>query len=58
MTKDNIETRWLYQLVYCRCPIEFILYDLKMLDKVISKMSSDEMIEVRELMDEKIPLWK
>jgi hypothetical protein len=57
MTKDNIETRRQYRDAYLGV-IGIAMIDLEILDVATMHMKSDDMLEVRQLMDEKIPLWK
>jgi hypothetical protein len=57
MTKDNIETRRQYRDAYLGI-IGIAMIDLEILDVATMHMKSDDMLEVRQLMDEKIPLWK
>jgi hypothetical protein len=58
MTQDNINTRRHFQEMYGRSHIDFILVALECLDMFTHIMKSDDMVEVRNLMDEKIPVWK
>ena len=56
MTKDNIETRRQYH-IYCGSTISCIAH-LFCIDRAVDEMKSDDMLEARQLMDEKIELWK
>ena len=57
MTQDNIETRRQYH-VYAGCSTIAVIAHLFVIDTVVDEMKSDDMIEVRQLMDEKIQIWK
>jgi len=35
-----------------------MLIHLEVLDEEVTDMKSDDMVEVRQLMDEKLPLWR
>lgn len=58
MTPDNIETRRQYRAVYTNWPVSVIVAHLIAIDLKVNIMKSDDMIEARQLMDEKIPVWK
>jgi hypothetical protein len=58
MTVDNIETRRYYARLYWNWPVEMIMLHLKEIDHFVEVSKSDDMIEVRKLMDEKIEIWK
>lgn len=58
MTDDNKETRRLYHRLYSHWPVIIMLIHLDVIDEEVTAMKSDDMLEVRQLMDEKIPLWK
>jgi hypothetical protein len=57
MTKDNIQTRRMYQQTYFGS-IGVAMIELELLDLATEHIGFDDMIEARQLMDEKIPLWK
>jgi hypothetical protein len=57
MTKDNIETRRLYRDAYLGS-VGVALIELEILDLATEQIGFDDMIEARNLMDEKIPNWK
>jgi hypothetical protein len=58
MTSDLIATRRQYRAVYTNWPSELIIAHLIVLDCKVAEMKSDDMIEARRLMDEKMPAWK
>ena len=58
MTSDLIATRRQYRAVYTNWPSELIIAHLIVLDCKVAEMKSDELIEARRLMDEKMPAWK
>lgn len=58
MTSDLIATRRQYRAVYTNWPSELIVAHLIVLDCKVEEMKSDDMIEARRLMDEKMPAWK
>lgn len=58
MTLDNIQTRRQYRSVYWNWPVSIIGEHLKAVDIKVESMSADDMLEARQLMDEKIELWK
>jgi hypothetical protein len=58
MTSDLIQTRRQYRAVYTNWPSELIVAHLIVLDCKVEEMKSDDMIEARRLMDEKMPAWK
>jgi hypothetical protein len=58
MTPDNIKTRRLYARAYWNMPMSLIELDLDTIEVVSNILKFDDMIDVRKLMDEKIPLWK
>lgn len=57
MTKDNIETRRQYRDAYYGS-ISVALIELELLDIVLENVKSEGMHYARELMEQKIPLWK
>jgi hypothetical protein len=57
MTQDNIQTRRMYRDAYLSV-IGIAMIDLEILDVATMHMKFDDMVEARQLMDEKIPLWK
>ena len=56
MTDDIIRTRRQYH-IYCGSIISCIAH-LFCIDRAVDEMKFDDMLEARQLMDEKIPLWK
>jgi len=58
MTKDNIETRNYYRQLYQTWPARIISIHLDVIEDNVANMSFDDMREARELMDEKIEIWK
>ena len=58
MTSDLIATRRQYRAVYTNWPSELIIAHLIVIDCKVAEMKSDELIEARRLMDEKMPAWK
>lgn len=58
MTKDNIETRRHYARLYWNWPVALILEHLKDIDRRVSNMHPDELIDARKLLDEKMVNWK
>lgn len=58
MTEDNIKTRRLYHKLYSHWPVIIMLIHLEVLDEEVTDMKSDDMVEARQLMDEKLPLWR
>jgi hypothetical protein len=58
MTKDNIETRNYYRQLYQTWPTRIISIHLDVIEDNVANMSFDDMREARELMDEKIGIWK
>ena len=58
MTPDLIETRRSYRGTFINWPGAIIDLYLETIDDAVAKMHPDEMIEARQLMDEKIPQWK
>lgn len=57
MTKDNLQTRTDYLRTY-RGSVGVALLELEMIDIATEHVGFDGMFEARNLMDEKIPLWK
>jgi hypothetical protein len=58
MTQDILITRWLYQNLYGNLPTPFIDIDLDTIEILSNIMKSDDMIEARKLLDEKVSTWK
>ena len=58
MTSDLIQTRRQYRAVYTNWPSELIIAHLIVLDCKVAEMKADDMLEARQLMDDKIPVWK
>lgn len=58
MTEDNIKTRQLYHKLYSHWPVIIMLIHLEVIDEEVTDMKSDDMVEARQLMDEKLPLWR
>lgn len=57
MTKDNIETRGMYRDAYCGM-ISVAVFELEIIDIVLENVGIEGMYYARELMEQKIPLWK
>lgn len=58
MTPDNIRTRRMYQYTYTNWPVSVINAHLILIDCKVAEMKPDDMLDARQLMDEKIPVWK
>lgn len=58
LTKDLIQTHRHYRAIYWNWPTELILAHIMTIDEKVDKMKADDMLEVRALMDNKIPLWR
>ena len=58
MTSDNIETRRQYYRAYWNLPMAFLEIDLDTIELLTNLMKFDDMLAARQLMDEKIPVWK
>ena len=58
MTGDLISTRRMYHRLYGNWPIGMIILHLVMIDEEVARMGSDNMLEARQLMDEKLPQWR
>lgn len=58
LTKDLIQTHRHYRAIYWNWPTELILAHIMTIDEKVETMKFDDMIEARNLMDVKIPLWK
>ena len=58
MTPDNKETRQLFHKLYSHWPVIIMLIHLEVIDEEVAAMKSDDMLEARQLMDEKLPLWR
>jgi hypothetical protein len=57
MTQDNIETRRLYRDAYYGT-ISVAMLELEIIDIALENVGFEGMLYARELMDQKIPLWK
>ena len=57
MTRDIIETWEMYNVTYFGI-VSVALMELDIIDVVVDRMKSDDMLEARKLMDAKIPTWK
>jgi hypothetical protein len=58
MTDDLIAVRRSYRGTFINWPGAIIDLYLKTIDEKVAKMHPDEMIEARQLMDERLPLWR
>jgi len=58
MTDDLIAVRRSYRGTFIHWPGPIIDLYLETIDDKVAKMRPDEMIEARQLMDEKITTWK
>jgi hypothetical protein len=58
MTEDLISTRRIYRRLYGNWPVSMIILHLLMIDEELTKMGSDDMLEARQLIDEKLPQWR
>lgn len=58
MTSDNIKTRQFYHRLYGHWPPIIMLIHLEAIDEDILSMRADDMVEARQLMDAKLPLWR
>ena len=58
MTEDNIQTRRHYHRLYSHWPVIIMLIHLEAIDEEVIGMNSDDMVEARQLMDEKLPQWR
>jgi hypothetical protein len=58
MTDDLIATRRQYRAVYTNWPVSVIEAHMILIDCKVANMHPDEMIEARQLMDERLPLWR
>jgi len=58
MTPDLIATRRHYRSLYWNWPTTLMVAHLITLDCKVAEMCSDDMIEARQLMDERLPLWR
>jgi len=58
MTFDLIATRRHYRSLYWNWPTTLMVAHLITLDCKVAEMCSDDMIEARQLMDERLPLWR
>ena len=58
MTEDNIKTRRHYRSLYWNWPTALMMAHIITIDAQVSQMGADELIEARQLMDERLPLWR
>jgi len=58
MTPDLIATRRHYRSLYWNWPTTLMVAHLITLDCKVAEMNADELIEARQLMDERLPLWR
>jgi len=58
MTPDLIATRRHYRSLYWNWPTTLMVAHLITIDCKVAEMGSDDMIEARQLMDERLPLWR
>ena len=58
MTNDLIQTRRHYRTIYWNFPSELIVAHLITIDAKVAEMKADEMLEARQYMDERLPLWR
>ena len=58
MTEDNIQTRRAYRGTYINWPGSIIVAYFLTIDAKVNQMHPDEMIEARQLIDERLPLWR
>jgi hypothetical protein len=58
MTQDNLNTRDFYRQLYSKWPSRIISIHLDVIEETVNAMDSDDMYEARQLMDEKIGIWK
>jgi hypothetical protein len=58
MTDDLIAVRRSYRGTFINWPGPIIDLYLETIDDKVAKMHPDEMLEARQLMDEKITTWK
>ena len=58
MTDDLVKTRRQYRAIYTNWPSELIVAHLIVLDCKVAEMKADDLLEARQLMDVKIPVWK
>jgi len=58
MTSDLLNTRRSYRGTFINWPGPIIDMYLETIDDKVAKMHPDEMLEARQLMDEKITTWK
>lgn len=58
LTGDLIAVRRMYRRLYGNWPVSMIILHLLMIEEEVAKMGSDDMLEARQLMDEKLPLWR
>jgi len=58
MTFDLIATRRQYQSLYWNWPTKLMVAHLITIDCKVAEMRADELIEARQFMDEKLPLWR
>ena len=58
MTSDLIAVRRSYRKVYTNWPVSVIIAHLILIDIKVEEMKADDMLEARQLMDEKLPQWR
>ena len=58
MTNDLISTRRHYRSLYWNWPTHLIVAHLITIDARVAEMKADELLEARQYMDEKLPLWR
>ncbi len=58
MTPDLIATRRHYRSLYWNWPTTLMVAHLITLDCKVAEMNADELIEARQLMDEKLEKWQ
>ena len=58
MTNDLIQTRRHYRNLYWNWPTNLIVAHLITIDAKVAEMKADDMVEARQLMDERLPLWR
>jgi len=58
MTPDLIATRRHYHSLYWNWPTTLMVAHLIAIDCKVAEMNADELIEARQFMDEKLPLWR
>ena len=58
MTNDNLNTRKHYRDLYQTWPARIITIHLDIINDAVDVMGFEDMNEARELMEEKIGIWK